>query len=204
MLHRQIEAEMRAEIAELRAENAEMKPKAAALDAISAGEGDITVRELAAILALPHVSEKVLLGRLRKDGCLTKDGVPARQYIDKGLLYEKFTGKPAKPRLMITPKGLVHFSMKYAAGRCKAGSADELLPCVGYRIGKHGGVWLQGIIDGTKDRKLSYSREQGGALVLCRACVKIIEKTVTGFYPHNYIFFQSPEAAAFFGLRTTA
>jgi phage antirepressor YoqD-like protein len=171
-------------------------PKAEALDAISAGKGDVTVKKLAAVLALPRVSEKALLLRLREDGYLNKDGSPARQCIDRGLLYEKFTGNPAKPRLMISPKGLVHFSVKYAAGRCKASGADELLPCTGYRLGKHGGAWLQSIEDGSKNKRLSYSREQGGAPALCRACVKIIGKTVPGFHPRNYIFLRLPEAAS--------
>jgi phage antirepressor YoqD-like protein len=168
------------------------EPKAEALDGISAGEGDITVRELAAILALPYMGENALLRRFREDGYLTRDGIPARQHIDRGLLYEKMTGNPAKPRIMITPKGLVHFSMKYAEGRCRAESADELRPCRGYRIGKSGGFWFQGIVDDRGSKRLSYSRDQGRSPAVCRACVKIIGKTAGCFYPRNYIFFKSP------------
>jgi phage antirepressor YoqD-like protein len=177
---RRIEAERRLALAE---------PKAAALDGISAGEGDITVRELAAILAMPRVSEKALLQRLHEDGFLAKDGIPIRQYIDRGILYEKFIGKSGKPRLMVTPKGLVHFSMKYAADRCKAENADALRPCTGYQTGKkYGGVWLQGIVDGKKYQRLLYTQDQNTAPVVCRACIKIIGRTVPGFYLRNYIF----------------
>jgi phage antirepressor YoqD-like protein len=188
----------RGRIKELEAENKEQQerlavaePKAAALDGISAGEGDVTVGELAAILALPRVSEKVLFRRLRDDGYLVRGNIPARCYIDRGLLYEKFTGKPAKPRIMVTPKGITHFSMKYAAGRCRAGNINELRPCTGYRLGKPGGTWLRAIVDGNRNRKLSYSRDQREASILCRACLGIIEKAVPGFFPHNYIFLQS-------------
>jgi phage antirepressor YoqD-like protein len=198
ILQEQMNALYEAEIAELRAENlrrrerlAVTEPKAAALDGISAGEGDITVRELAAILALPHVGEKALLCRLYADGYLARDNVPARQFIDRGLLYEKFTGQSTKPRLMVTPKGLVHFSMKYAADRCGADTPDELRPCTGYRIGKHGGSWFQGIVDGKGNKKLSYSRDQMSAPAVCRACVRIIGKTIPCFYPRNYIFLKS-------------
>jgi phage antirepressor YoqD-like protein len=201
ILQEQMNALYEAEIAELRAENlrqkerlADAEPKAAALDAISAGKGDMTVRELASILALPRAGEKTLLYWLREDGYLVQGGIPARQFVDRGILYEKFIGKSAKPRLMVTPKGLTHFSMKYAAGRCKAESADDLLPCAGYRIGKHGGVWFHGITDGKRNKKMSYSRDQEVAPAVCRACVKIIGKTVPFFQPHDYIFLKSSGA----------
>jgi hypothetical protein len=95
---------------------------------------------------------------------------------------------------MITPKGLVYFSMKYAAGRCKADSAEALKPCTGYRIGKkYGGVWLRSVDDGKRNQKLSYSQDQNEAPAVCRACIKIIGRTVPGFYPRNYIFLKSSE-----------
>jgi phage antirepressor YoqD-like protein len=110
ILQEQMNALYEAEIAELRAENlrqkerlADAEPKAAALDAISAGKGDMTVRELAAILALPRAGEKTLLAWLREDGYLVQGGIPARQFVDRGILYEKFAGGSAKPRLMVTP-----------------------------------------------------------------------------------------------------
>jgi anti-repressor protein len=62
---------------------AELKPKAETLDKITASESDISVRELAAIIARPHLGQKNLFERLRKDGFIDALNRPYRQYYRK-------------------------------------------------------------------------------------------------------------------------
>jgi phage antirepressor YoqD-like protein len=169
---RRIEAENKLSITE---------PKAETLDRITAGETDLTIRELAAVLAVPRLSGKALLSRMREDGYIGRDNIPRREYIDRGILGIKY-GLDGKARLTISAKGLAHFAMKY--GVCKVRNFDVLKSCTGYRIGKHGGFWLTDIAGG----RAVYTREQKGAPELCRACVKIIAGTLRCFYPENYMF----------------
>jgi phage antirepressor YoqD-like protein len=118
LLHRQIEAEMNAEIADLRAENAELKPKAEVLDKITATDSDISVRELAAILAVPGLGQNNLFQKLRDDGYIDGFNRPYRRHIESGIMYEKEYYVPGldatKRQLRITQKGVVYFARKYS------------------------------------------------------------------------------------------
>jgi anti-repressor protein len=97
---------------------AELEPKAEVLDKITATDSDISVRELAAILAVPHLGQKKLFERLRKDGYIDGFNRPYRQYIESGIMYEKEYYIPqldeTKRQLRITQKGVVYFTRKYA------------------------------------------------------------------------------------------
>jgi phage antirepressor YoqD-like protein len=123
--HREIEAIKDAEIAKLREENAEKTgrlaiagPKAETLDKITATESDVSVRELAAILAVPHLGQNNLFQKLREDGYIDGFNRPYRRHIESGLMYEKEYYIPqmdaTKRQLRITQKGVAHFADKYA------------------------------------------------------------------------------------------
>jgi phage antirepressor YoqD-like protein len=112
----------------LRVENTEKaerlsiaEPKAEALDKITATESDISVRELAAILAVPHLGQNNLFQKLREDGYIDGLNRPYRQYVEAGLLYEKEYYVPqldaTKQQLRITQKGVTYFAEKYASSR---------------------------------------------------------------------------------------
>jgi phage antirepressor YoqD-like protein len=120
-------AELEVENAELRAENAELKPKAETLDKMTATDNDISVRELAAILAVPHLGQNNLFERLRTDGYIDSLNRPYRQYIEAGLMYEKEYYVPqmdaTKRQLRITQKGAAHFAAKYAP--CRAARRER-------------------------------------------------------------------------------
>jgi phage antirepressor YoqD-like protein len=98
------------------------EPKAEILDKITATNNDISVRELAAILAVPHLGQNNLFDRLREDGYIDGYKRPYRQYIESGLMYEKEYYVPqldaAKQQLRITQKGVAYFTRKY--GRVSA------------------------------------------------------------------------------------
>jgi phage antirepressor YoqD-like protein len=106
------------EIEELRSQNAELKPKAETLDKITATASDVSVRELAAVLALPRLGQNNLFLRLREDGYIDGFNRPYRQYIENGLMYEKeyyVAGlNTTKTQLRITQKGVAYFAKKYA------------------------------------------------------------------------------------------
>jgi phage antirepressor YoqD-like protein/AraC-like DNA-binding protein len=116
-LEKQFNAELQAEIDELKAKNAELKPKAEVLDKITASESDISVRELAAILAVPGLGQNNLFLRLREDGYIDGFNRPYRQYIEMGIMYEKEYYVPhldaTKLQLRITQKGVAYFTAKY-------------------------------------------------------------------------------------------
>jgi phage antirepressor YoqD-like protein len=103
----------------IKAENklAIAEPKAEVLDKITATDSDISVRELAAILAVPHLGQNNLFERLRKDGYIDSLNRAYRQYIENGIMYEKeyyVTGlDKTKRQLRITQKGVVYFTRKY-------------------------------------------------------------------------------------------
>jgi phage antirepressor YoqD-like protein len=103
-----IEAEQRLSIAE---------PKAETLDKITATKSDISVRELAAILAIPHLGQNNLFEKLREDGYIDGYNRPYRQYIEAGIMYEKEYYVPSldavKTQLRITQKGVAYFARKY-------------------------------------------------------------------------------------------
>jgi phage antirepressor YoqD-like protein len=109
--------ELEKENAELRAENAEIRPKAETLDKITAAKGDVSVRELAAILAVPGLGQNNLFDLMRKDWYIDRLNRPYRRHIEAGLMYEKEYYVPqldaAKSQLRITQKGVVHFARKY-------------------------------------------------------------------------------------------
>jgi anti-repressor protein len=96
---------------------AEMKPKAETLDKITATKSDISVRELAAILAVPHLGQNNFFDLLRRDGYIDGYNRPYRQYIEAGLVYEKEYYVPqldaTKRQLRITQKGVAHFAKRY-------------------------------------------------------------------------------------------
>jgi phage antirepressor YoqD-like protein len=93
------------------------EPKAETLDKITATESDISVRELAAILAIAHLGQNKLFQKLREDGYIDGVNRPYRQYIEAGLMYEKEYYVPqldaTKQQLRITQKGVAHFANKY-------------------------------------------------------------------------------------------
>jgi phage antirepressor YoqD-like protein len=114
----------RGRIKELEAENKEqqerlaiVEPKAETLDKITATNSDISVRELAAILAIPHLGQNNFLERLRQDGYIDGYNRPYRQHIEAGLMYEKEYYVPqldaTKRQLRITQKGVAYFAKRY-------------------------------------------------------------------------------------------
>jgi phage antirepressor YoqD-like protein len=104
----------------IKAENrlAIAEPKAEVLDKITATDSDISVRELAAILAVPHLGQNNLFQKLREDGFIDGLNRPYRQYIEGGLMYEKEYYVPVldatKRQLRITQKGVAYFTRKYS------------------------------------------------------------------------------------------
>jgi phage antirepressor YoqD-like protein len=93
------------------------EPKAETLDKITATKSDISVRELAAILALPHMGQNNFFVLLRNDGYIDGYNHPYRRYIEAGLMYEKEYYVPqldaTKRQLRITQKGVAYFARKY-------------------------------------------------------------------------------------------
>lgn len=111
-------------ITELEKENAEQKerlaisePKAETLDKIAATSNDVSVRELASVLAVPHLGRNNLFERLRQDGYIDGYNHPYRKYIEAGLMYEKEYYVPQIDRtnlqLRITQKGVTYFAQRY-------------------------------------------------------------------------------------------
>jgi phage antirepressor YoqD-like protein len=94
------------------------EPKAEVLDKITATDSDISVRELAAILAVPNLGQKKLFERLRKDDYIDGYNHPYRQYIENGIMYEKeyYISQldETKRQLRITQKGVAYFTRKYS------------------------------------------------------------------------------------------
>jgi phage antirepressor YoqD-like protein len=95
-----------------------VEPKVETLDKITAVNSDISVRELAAILAVSHLGQNNLFQKLRTDGYIDGGNRPYRQYIEGGLLYDKEYYVPqldaTKQQLRITQKGVAHFAKKYS------------------------------------------------------------------------------------------
>jgi anti-repressor protein len=100
-----------------RQEIAILKPKAETLDKITATDNDVSVRELASILAIPHLGQNNLFERLRNDGYIDGFNHPYRQHIESGIMYEKEYYVPqldaTKQQLRITQKGVAYFAGKY-------------------------------------------------------------------------------------------
>jgi anti-repressor protein len=94
-----------------------LKPKAETLDKITATESDVSIRELAAILAVAHLGQNNLFKKLQQDGYIDGFKRPYRQYIEEGLMYEKEYYVPqldaTKQQLRITQKGVAYFARKY-------------------------------------------------------------------------------------------
>jgi phage antirepressor YoqD-like protein len=112
------------ELVRMREENAQQaerlvidSPKAEVLDKITATDSDISVRELASILAVPHLGQNNLFQRLRDNGYVDGLNHPYRRYVEEGLMYEKEYYVPqmeaVKRQLRITQKGVAHFAKKY-------------------------------------------------------------------------------------------
>jgi phage antirepressor YoqD-like protein len=93
------------------------EPKAETLDKITATKSDISVRELAAVLAIPHLGQNNFFDLLRQDGYIDGYKRPYRQYIEAGLMYEKEYYIPqldaTKRQLRITQKGVAYFAKRY-------------------------------------------------------------------------------------------
>jgi phage antirepressor YoqD-like protein len=93
------------------------EPKAEVLDKITATNNDISVRELAAVLAIPHLGQNNLFQKLREDGYIDGFNRPYRKHIESGLMYEKEYYVPqleaTKHLLRITQKGVAYFAKKY-------------------------------------------------------------------------------------------
>jgi phage antirepressor YoqD-like protein len=93
------------------------EPKAQVLDKITATENDVSVRGLAAILAVPRLGQNRLFQKLREDGYIDGFKHPYRQYIESGIMYEKEYYVPGleatKQQLRITQKGVAYFARKY-------------------------------------------------------------------------------------------
>jgi phage antirepressor YoqD-like protein len=102
----------------IRTENklAVAEPKAEVLDKITATSNDISVRELASILAIPHLGQNNLFEKLRREGYIDGMNRPYRQYVENGLMYEKEYYVPqldaTKRQLRITQKGVAYFAKK--------------------------------------------------------------------------------------------
>jgi phage antirepressor YoqD-like protein len=101
--------------------------KAEVLDEITASRKDVSVRELAAILAIPHLGQNNLFQRLYEDGYIDGLNRPYRQYIERGLLYEKeyyvSQTDETKRQLRITQKGVAYFTNKYTPKHAESGGA---------------------------------------------------------------------------------
>jgi phage antirepressor YoqD-like protein len=97
------------------------EPKAEALDKITATDSDISVRDLAAILAVPHLGQNNLFQRLRDDGYIDGLNRPYRRYVESGIMYEKEYYVPqmdaTKRQLRITQKGVAYFAGKYSPSK---------------------------------------------------------------------------------------
>jgi phage anti-repressor protein/phage antirepressor YoqD-like protein len=110
------EAESRLAIAE---------PKAETLDKITATANDISVRELTAILAVPHLGQNNFFNTLRRDGYVDGYNRPYRRHIEAGLVYEKEYYVPqldaTRTQLRITQKGVAHFVRKYGRSTVEGG-----------------------------------------------------------------------------------
>jgi phage antirepressor YoqD-like protein len=106
-------------IESLQKENEAMKPKAETLDKITATNSDISVCELAAVLAIPNLGQNKFFDLLRQDGYIDGFNRPYRQYIESGIMYEKEYYVPqldaTKTQLRITQKGVAYFARKYGA-----------------------------------------------------------------------------------------
>jgi phage antirepressor YoqD-like protein len=113
------------EIAELQEQNAaqakriaDMTPQVETLEKITATSDDVSVRELAAILAVPNLGQNNLFKRLQKDGFIDCFKRPYREFIERGYIYSKDVYIPAldatKQQLRITQKGVAFFARKYA------------------------------------------------------------------------------------------
>jgi phage antirepressor YoqD-like protein len=127
-LYARIDEIKSARIAALEAENEAkrkrlevVEPKAETLDKMTATASDVSVRELAAILAVPHLGQNNLFQKLRDDGYIDGLNRPYRQYIEGGLMYEKEYYVPqldaTKRQLRITQKGVAHFVRKYTTAK---------------------------------------------------------------------------------------
>lgn len=127
---------LRKENEALRTENSEKaerllvaEPKAETLDKMTATDSDISVRELAAILAVPRLGQNNLFQKLRDDGYIDGLNRPYRKYIETGLIYEKEYYVPqldaTKRQLRITQKGVAHFAGKYALLRVATRGREE-------------------------------------------------------------------------------
>jgi phage antirepressor YoqD-like protein len=114
--------QLQEELAVVEGKLAIAEPKAETLDKITATNNDISIRELAAILAISHLGQNKLFQKLRDDGYIDGFNRPYRQYIEGGLMYEKEYYVPqldaTKLQLRITQKGVAHFAKKY--GRASA------------------------------------------------------------------------------------
>jgi phage antirepressor YoqD-like protein len=128
-LYARIDEIKSARIAALEAENvaqakriAIAEPKAETLDKITATDNDISVRELASILAMPHLGQNNLFEKLREDGYIDGYNRPYRQHIEAGFMYEKEYYVPqldaTKRQVRITQKGVAYFAQRY--GRVSA------------------------------------------------------------------------------------
>jgi phage antirepressor YoqD-like protein len=124
-LYAQIDEIKSVRIKELETENekqqerlAVAEPKAEILDKITATASDVSVRELAAILAIPHLGQNNLFVRLRTDGYIDDLNRPYRQYVEQGIMYEKEYYVPqldgTKLQLRITQKGVAYFADLYS------------------------------------------------------------------------------------------
>jgi phage antirepressor YoqD-like protein len=93
------------------------EPKAETLDKITATSSDVSVRELASILAVPHLGQNNLFEKLRQDGYIDGLNRPYRRYVESGFMYEKEYYVPqlaaTKRQLRITQKGIAYFAKKY-------------------------------------------------------------------------------------------
>jgi phage antirepressor YoqD-like protein len=111
LLHRQIEAEMRAEIDEqkARAERAESKlaiaePKAAFFDQVADSQDALQMRDVAAALNIPDMGRNKIFELLRKKNILDDRNVPYREYQDRGyfrVVEQKWTDKEGETHISL-------------------------------------------------------------------------------------------------------
>jgi phage antirepressor YoqD-like protein len=110
-----------ARVSELEKQVAELVPKAQTLDKITASKNDISVRDLASILAIPGLGQNNLFRRLQQEKYIDAAKHPYRQYIESGIMYEREYYLPqleeARIQLRITQKGVAYFTRKYMKAR---------------------------------------------------------------------------------------
>jgi phage antirepressor YoqD-like protein len=111
LLHKQIEAELEAEIAELKAKTEADRPKVEFFDQVADSKDAIQMRDVAAVLNIPGWGRNKIFALLRQLKILDDRNIPYRAYQDKGyfrVIEQEFTD--AEGETHINLKTLVYQS----------------------------------------------------------------------------------------------